>query len=130
MVEKLASILDYEAYTKMTSPMRTFEYINGHAQDGFSKEDNENDFNLIKLKQRGMANLKYFRGIEMTILGHKVASPINMAPIGYQGLVQYQGECATAEAARDLNIIFGHTGIATKSITEVGEASKGGMKIY
>lgn len=83
MLTKLASIIDYEEYAKITMSKPMFEYLQGYSEDGHTKAANHKDFEYIKLKQRGMANMKYFKGSETTILGNKVSSPIQIAPISF-----------------------------------------------
>ena len=47
----------------------------------YNKSEKVNDFNKIKLKLRGMLNLKYFEGITTTVLGCKLSSPIGIGPL-------------------------------------------------
>lgn len=58
----------------MAKPLH--DYLQGYSEDGHTYTSNNKDFELIKLKLRGMLNLKYYKGTETTILGHKVSSPI------------------------------------------------------
>ena len=60
------------------------------------KQLNEEDFVRIRLKHRGMANLKYFKGTETAILGHKVNFPIGLGAIPRQGRFHIDGEVAAA----------------------------------
>lgn len=60
---------------------KLYDYYNGYSEDGVCREENSADLNRIKLKLRGMANLKYFKGIETKVLGHPVKSPIGIAPV-------------------------------------------------
>lgn len=53
-----------------------------------------------------MANMKNFKGIESTILGYSVKSPIGISSIGRQAMINLEGECATARAAKDLGLMF------------------------
>ena len=55
----------------------TFQHIQGEPRPATHTAD----FNAIKLRLRGLANLKYFRGIESKVLGRPVASPIGVGPL-------------------------------------------------
>lgn len=81
--------------------------MDSHTNDGYPKQENESDFSLIKLKHRGMANLKFFKGTETTILGHKVSAPIGVAPLERLGIFDLDGELSAAVMAKELNLMFG-----------------------
>lgn len=77
----MASVLDYEDYAKAVLSKPIYDWLNVYNEDGHTKKDNEKDFEHIKLKLRGMANMKYFKGLSTTIMGQKVDSPIGISPI-------------------------------------------------
>ena len=72
---KFASTLDYERYAQQMLDKPAFDHLNG----GGHPAHFQSDFNHIKLKLRGMANLKYFKGINTKILGSEFSSPICLA---------------------------------------------------
>ena len=78
MVEGFATTLDYEEHARLCLDKQTFEHLQGN---GDQPADYQNDFNLIKLKLNGMANMKYFSGLSTEILGHKFQSPIALGPL-------------------------------------------------
>ena len=79
MVLNLASTIDYEALARDSMDMQTFAHLQGG--NGEQPADYQGDFNLIKLKLNGMANLAHFEGVGTTILGRKVGSPICVGPL-------------------------------------------------
>jgi isopentenyl diphosphate isomerase/L-lactate dehydrogenase-like FMN-dependent dehydrogenase len=58
------------------------------------------------MKHRGMANMKFFKGTATQILGHAVQTPIGLGPIHNQKRYNYDGELASAQAARQLGVIY------------------------
>jgi isopentenyl diphosphate isomerase/L-lactate dehydrogenase-like FMN-dependent dehydrogenase len=130
MIPKMAAVSDYEEFAKKTLSKPYYENIAGYAEDGIAKQDNEKDFELIKLKQRGMANMKYFKGLETTILGQKVQSPIGVAPLSQQMLLKLEGENATAQATKEFGSVFVLSGWSNKSVEEVAQSSPGGIKLF
>lgn len=70
MNSKIASIPDLDVYAKTYLSKHLYEHLNGFSQDGITKRENAGDFEYIRLKLRGMFNMKNFKGIETTILGH------------------------------------------------------------
>ena len=78
MLKNLASTLDYEAAARDILNETAFNYF---ADKSASQPADIEHFEKIKLKLRGMANLKHFEGLGTTILGHKVDSPICVGPL-------------------------------------------------
>jgi len=66
---------DYEVYAENSLDQPTYDYVKN------INSSNVTDFSLIKLKARGLANMKQFENICTTILGHKFDSPIAMSPL-------------------------------------------------
>ena len=76
-----------------------YEFINGSPEN-----QDDNEFVNIKLKLRGMANLKYFTDpISCDILGQKLSSPVCLGPMPFQGMFHKDGELASAKVAAELN---------------------------
>jgi hypothetical protein len=74
---RFASLHDYEDYArrKLSKPM--FQHLKGIERPS----DHLTDFYNIKLRLRGMANLKNFKGIGTHVLLKEVASPICVGPL-------------------------------------------------
>jgi hypothetical protein len=74
---RFASLHDYEDYArrKLSRPM--FEHLRGVERPS----DHFTDFFNIKLRLRGMANLKNFKGIGSHVLLKEVESPICVGPL-------------------------------------------------
>ena len=76
------------------------------AGDHLTKAWNEKHFEAIKLKQHGMANMSFYKGTSITILGNKLTTPLGIGPIPYQKRYHYDGEIATAQAAKQLGVVY------------------------
>lgn len=66
MIKRMASLHDYEDHARETLSRPLFDHIRNHRSDinlSAIEIDKVNDFNKIKLKLRGMLNLKHFEGI-------------------------------------------------------------------
>ena len=74
--KRFASMDDFEQHAKQQLDRPAFEHLSGWDQHA-----EQSDFAHIKLKLRGMANLKYFGGIQTKILGLDVGSPICIGPL-------------------------------------------------
>lgn len=58
----MASLLDFQDYARHTMAHKIFEALEDGAGEQVTKNLNQADFVKIKMKQRGMANMKYFKG--------------------------------------------------------------------
>ena len=65
--QRLATTFDYEAYAKQILDMPTFEHFKGQAI--LRNKETIKDFDLIKLKARGLMSMAKFTGTSTTILG-------------------------------------------------------------
>lgn len=81
MIHNLACLADYENNAKVMMAPPTFNQLRG------SEEANSahHDFNAIKMKLRGLANLKHFiNPLDHQLLGIKVKSPVGLAAYPHQ----------------------------------------------
>ncbi len=65
----MASVLDFQDYARNTMSKKVFDALDDGAGDQITKGLNNTDYVKIKMKQRGMANMKYFKGTQTKILG-------------------------------------------------------------
>jgi hypothetical protein len=73
---RFASTFDFEDYARRKLDKPTFDHFHSKLPDFYLQ-----DFNRIKLRLRGMANLKYFKGIKTHVLLKPTASPIAIGPL-------------------------------------------------
>lgn len=71
MEGKLAAIHDYESYSKTRMSKSLFQHLTGFTSDGVTAKENNEDFEKIKLRLRGMMNVKFFENFDVTVLGHR-----------------------------------------------------------
>ena len=97
-MEKVSCTKDYENYAKKMLSPQMFYFINGPP----CCQDSE-EYLAIQLKLRGMANLKYFTDpIKTSVLGLSLKSPLIVGAFPHQGMVNKEGELASAKAAAEL----------------------------
>lgn len=95
----MASLLDFQDYARHTMSQKIFEALEDGAGDQVTKRLNEEDFVKIKIKQRGMANMKYFKGTQTKVFGRELQTPIALGGVPWQKTYHYDGEAASAQAA-------------------------------
>ena len=126
----MASLPDFRDYARNTMSQSLFAQLDSSAGNQITKKLNEEDFERIKLKQRGMANLKYFVGPEAYILGHKVSTPIGLGTVPRLKRFHFEGEVACAQAAKEFGVVY-TLDVANTSVPleDIFSESKGGLKI-
>jgi isopentenyl diphosphate isomerase/L-lactate dehydrogenase-like FMN-dependent dehydrogenase len=123
MIHNEACLTDYEKNAEHLLSMPMFNQFNG-----LGVSEAHADFNRIKMKLRGLANLKKFKNsdpLRTRVLGFEVNSPIGLAAMPYQAMFHHDGELATAKAAAEMNHIYCLSSLSTFSIEQVVEATKG-----
>eukprot|EP00344_Euplotes_crassus_P004341 CAMPEP_0197000852 /NCGR_PEP_ID=MMETSP1380-20130617/5700_1 /TAXON_ID=5936 /ORGANISM="Euplotes crassus, Strain CT5" /LENGTH=362 /DNA_ID=CAMNT_0042418305 /DNA_START=75 /DNA_END=1163 /DNA_ORIENTATION=+ len=112
------------------NPKKMFhDYYQSGAEGEHTLNTTRDAFNSIKLKARALGDADAFKGTETTFLGHKIASPICLAPTAFHMLVNPEGECATARAAAEHQDIAVIVNLVERSLEEVAEAAPDNLRI-
>ena len=129
MQGKLVSLPDYEEAARRVLPKQVWEFLSSGADGQITTRENKAAFQRIKLKAKAFAPANQFKGLQSTILGRPVSSPICVAPTSMHKLMHSAGECATARAALKQDICFGFSSWGNTSYEELYENAPGGVKI-
>ena len=70
------------------------------------------------------------RALQTTIFGRMYPSPLLIAPIGMQAMVDSEGEVATARAAASLDIPFVMSSASSRSIEDIAAANGNGSRWF
>ena len=81
------------------------------------------------MKARALGNADAFEGTETTFLGHKIASPIWLAPTAYHKFAHPEGELATARACSNTKTLQCLSHYSHYSIEDVAEVSTNNILI-
>lgn len=74
---RFATLLDYESFAERRLDPPTYAHLIGQPRP----KEHLSDFDNIKLKLRGMMNLKFFKGLKTQVLGKPTQSPICVGPL-------------------------------------------------
>lgn len=107
-----------------------YDYYQSGADDAYTLKETRNAFNQIKLKARALGNADIYEGTETTFLGHKIASPICLAPTAFHKLAHPDGEVETTKAAASTGTLQCLSSWSNCSLEEVAEANPDGIKIF
>ena len=98
------------------------EYLAGGAGAERTLRENVAAFAAWRLRQRVLCGIES-ASTETTVLGHRVASPVVVAPVAYQRMAHPDGEEGLARAAAAVGSAFCLSTFATASPAEVAAAA-------
>jgi L-lactate dehydrogenase (cytochrome) len=118
------NIDDLRRIAKRRLPRGIFDYIDGAADDERSLANNGDAFGRLEFRPNVLRDVSEI-DISTTLLGHRIAMPLVIAPTGYTRLTHSQGERSVARAAERAGIPYSLSTMGTCSIEEVAEVCDG-----
>ena len=97
-----------------------YDYADSGSWTESTYQNNESDFQKIKLRQRILVNMEN-RSTQTTMIGQQVAMPVAIAPTGLTGMQHADGEILAARAAKEFGIPFTLSTMSICSIEDVSE---------
>jgi len=115
------NVHDLERLARQRLPAGVFGFIAGGAQDDSTLANNRAAFERIRLKPRGLVDVSQ-RSQEVTLFGHRFASPFGIAPMGIAGIACFEADIAMARAAARMNVPFVLSNMATVPMERVARS--------
>ena len=115
---------DFRELARKKLPSPIFHYIDGGADDEVTLNRNTAAFNDCDLIPNVLSDVDNI-DVSTTVLGQKIDFPLFLSATAMHRLYHHEGERATARAAEKMNTLFGISTMATVSIEEIGELTKG-----
>jgi L-lactate dehydrogenase (cytochrome) len=119
----ITNIEDLRVLAQKRVPKMFYDYADSGAWTEGTYRANESDFAKIKLRQRVAVNMEG-RSIATTMIGHKVAMPVAIAPTGLTGMQHADGEILAAQAAEAFGIPFTLSTMSICSIEDIAAHTK------
>jgi isopentenyl diphosphate isomerase/L-lactate dehydrogenase-like FMN-dependent dehydrogenase len=119
---RVVNIADLRRLARRRLPRAVFGYLDGGAEDEVTLRENTRAFEAIYFRPRNAVALDAC-DLGVRVLGHELALPMMLAPIGYSRLLHPGGEVAAARAAGEagtgyiLSTVSGHTLESVKAAT-------------
>ena len=95
---KVVNIEDLRHLARRRLPRAVFDYLDGGADCEITLNENCSAFNKIYFRPSSAVAFEHV-DLGIRILGHQLALPFPLAPIGYSRLMHPEGELAAARAA-------------------------------
>ena len=115
---------DFRKLAKKKLPSPIFHYIDGGSDDEATLKRNTDSFNNCDLVPNVLTDVSNV-DLSTTVLGVKINFPLFLSATAMHRLYYHEGERATARAAEKMGTMFGISTMATTSIEEIGELTKG-----
>ncbi|MET0306131.1 MAG: alpha-hydroxy acid oxidase [Solirubrobacterales bacterium] len=129
MVDDLINVADFERVAAEKLDPGVAGYFFGGAEDELTLRENVSAWGHWRLRPRMLAGLSEWRtGVE--VLGAELSTPVLVAPVAYQGLVDPEGEAAMARAAASAGTVMCLSTLATMRPGPVAEAAPGGRRWF
>lgn len=109
---------DYQRYAKEFLAHGIYEYIAAGTADEQTLNRNRSAFADIELTPRLLRDFSS-GSTQISLLGHNLAHPFLLAPLGYQQLCHASGELATAMAADAMDTAIVVSTLATASLEDI-----------
>jgi len=112
---------DYQLLAHRRLPRFLRDYIDGGAGKEDTMAANEDDFQLLSLRQRVMRDVSQV-DTGVLLCGRRVSMPLALAPIGMAGMMARRGEVLGARAAAAAGVPFSLSTVGICPVEEVNAA--------
>ena len=123
---KPVNVLEYEESARHNLEQQAFDYYAGFSWDGISVRQNRTAYDEIALRPRMLIDVSE-RNKQLEIFGTKLATPMIIAPMAFQGMAHAEGEVEMACAAEIAGTIMTLSTLANRSIEEVAERTNANL---
>ena len=117
-ITRANNIKDVRELADKRLPRFIFDYLDGGADDEYTRRENSRAFNALSLIQRVLVDVEKV-DTSTTILGMPTSVPFILSSTGASRFYHPQGELAAARAAKASKVIYGTTSSAMFSLEEV-----------
>lgn len=127
-LDRCFNISDLRDGARRYLPSPLFHYIEGGADDEYTKRQNTEAFNKYEFVPNYLRDMRHI-DMRSTVFGRQLAWPLIMAPTGMTQLFHPAGERAVAVAAAKAGVGYSLSTMATTSLEDIAEVNDG-LKIF
>jgi len=121
---KVVNIEDLRRLAQGRVPKSVFDYLDGGAESEITLAENCRAFRDVTFRPRGAVAVSDCK-LSTTVVGHELALPFILAPVGYSRLMHPDGEIAAARAAGDAGTGYILSTISGHKLEDVKAGSRG-----
>src|SRR6202167_695761 len=121
---RVVSIADLRTIARGRVPKAVFDYLDGGAEGEVTLRENVRVFDDVTFRPRHAVAMEKC-GLCVQVLGHELALPFLLAPVGYSRMMHPGGEVAAARAAGNAGTAYILSTISGHKLEDVKAGSKG-----
>jgi L-lactate dehydrogenase (cytochrome) len=121
---RVVNIEDLRELARRRVPKIVFDYIDGGADGEITMRKNRCAFDRVTFRPRHAVKVPYC-DLRTTVLGHDLAMPVLLAPVGYLRVMHPDGELAAARAAGNAGVACILSTVSGHKLEDVKAASSG-----
>ncbi|KAK2506463.1 hypothetical protein MC885_018697, partial [Smutsia gigantea] len=125
----LACLTDFQARAQEHLSKSTWDFIEGGADDSFTRDDNIAAFKKYRLRPRYLKDVSEV-DTRTTILGEEISAPIGISPTGFHCLVWPDGEMSTARAAQAASVCYITSTYASCALEDIVATAPRGLRWF
>ncbi|XP_055978209.1 2-Hydroxyacid oxidase 2 isoform X2 [Sorex fumeus] len=125
----LVCLADFQALARERLSKSSWDYIDGGAGDGITRDDNVAAFKKIRLRPRYLKDMSKV-DIRTTIQGQEVSAPICISPTGFHCLAWPDGEMSTARAAQAADVCYVTSTYASCTLEDIVTTAPRGLRWF
>ncbi|MFL4472187.1 L-lactate dehydrogenase [Tateyamaria armeniaca] len=114
----ITNIEDLKRIYKRRVPQMFYDYCESGSWTEQTFRENSSDYDQIRLRQRVAVDMTG-RSTKTQMIGHDVAMPVALAPVGLTGMQHADGEMKAARAAEKFGVPFTLSTMSINSIEDV-----------
>lgn len=118
IMNNFRNIWDIKSASKKKITQHAFDYLVGGADDLRTFNRNIEAYQHFQIRPRRLIDVKNV-DTSIELFGERYASPIFLAPVGFQELFHLEGEVPAVKAAAAKNILSIASTVTSKSFTEI-----------
>ncbi|TNF59114.1 MAG: alpha-hydroxy-acid oxidizing protein [Rhodobacteraceae bacterium] len=119
----ITTIEDLRRIYQRRVPRMFYDYAESGSWTEQTFRENTSDFDKIRLRQRVAVDMSG-RSTRTQMIGHDVAMPVALAPVGLTGMQHADGEMKAARAAENFGVPFTLSTMSINSIEDVAGYTK------
>jgi len=123
-IKRCFNLDDFRQQAKRKLPAPLFHYIDGAADDEFTRINNTEAFNNYEIVPRCLEDVTTIT-MKTKVLGCELDWPVMMSPTGMSRFFHHEGERAVARAAAQSGTMYSLSTVATTTIEDVAAATSG-----
>ena len=121
---KAVNIEDLRQMARRRLPRSVFDYLDGGAESELTLKENCRALRDVTFRPRGAVSVSHCN-LSTTVVGHELAVPFLLAPVGYSRLMHPEGEVAAAGVAGEFGTGYILSTISAHRLEDVRAATNG-----